>query len=112
MNPYRRHVQQKEEWWRPLVSRAMMLLLGAALLWGGIKCIRTASWLRADHRARVERGEATDVRLGRRRDASGATLPMLAGIGLVTVGGAFAVLAVLPLNLMEKIGPGNTSLDQ
>lgn len=100
--------RRQEEWWRPVVSRATMALLGVALLWGGFKCFSVAADLREDHRKRVEQGQMP--RTGRTSRASGAHLPTLIGGALVTLGGGLVILAVLPLSLMQKIGVGGTSL--
>ena len=111
MTNYNRFTKKEDEWWRPVVSRGTMLVLALLLLWGGFKCFKTASYLREDYAQRVERGE-TPARTGRRRaSASGAGLPTLAGVVLVVLGGGLGVLAVLPMNLMEKINPSASTLD-
>lgn len=100
--------RKQEEWWRPVVSRATMAVLGIALVWGALKCFSVAADLRADHRNRVEQGQFP--RTGRTSRASGAHLPTLIGGVLVTLGGGLVILSVLPLSLMQKIGIGGTSL--
>lgn len=97
---------ESEQWWRPIVSRVTMAVLGIALLWGAWKCFSTAAYLRDDHRQRVARGEMPRTR----RSTSGAHLPMLIGVALSVGGGALVLLSVLPLGVIQKIGIGGTTL--
>jgi len=97
---------ESEQWWRPIVSRATMAVLGMALLWGAWKCFNTAAYLRDDYRKRVAQGELPRTR----RNASGAHLPMLMGAALSFGGGALVLLSVTPLGFIHKIGIGGTTL--
>ena len=85
---------------REIISRAAMGIVAAGLLYGGVKCLLVA-------RALSEHWVAT--RAGR---SSGATLPLLAGIVLVIIGGVFALAAVTPSAVFGRImgPPANTTL--
>ncbi len=82
---------------RELVGRAALFVLGAALLWGGVKAFAVGVEMQRSFNAARSGSRAYS------RDSSGAFLPMAIGIVLIIAGSVLAISAMIPIRIMEKL---------
>lgn len=76
---------------RELVGRAMLLVLGLALLYAGYRCCLTA-WAMYN-----------DPLTGDDASSPVVKLPALIGVILVPIGGVMALFAVTPVAVIERL---------
>lgn len=86
---------------RTLISRATALVLGLALLYGGVRCFNKSRELRAEWRQRQAQQRRPITRFN--RDSSGSPHVMLLAILLLGGGGVVTLLAVVPTRWLFRI---------
>ena len=83
---------------RAVISRVALGVMGGGLLFGGYKCLRVSAWLVADYYNRMPPGS--------RSGDTGSGPFFLIGIVLLLLGGLFALAAITPTPVFERImGP-------
>jgi hypothetical protein len=93
---------------RELVSRGAMLVVAAALLYGGWRCVKAASDV--DDWAKGVREEQRQSYRARRSTNRASLILYVAGGALLLGGGVFGLMAVVPANTFARLmGPPNFS---